>query len=234
MVIGFGDLLEALSAAPVILAPQSFGHRSDGQVHPGPYPPERRPRQDSQDLSSKATRPPPCAWKCMPTVPRTFPRAWRLWNRTFARRSSAQPIAPRLAPSQAKIWSLREAALGLSMAMKDDAKSLSFVEDTAVPPERLSEYIGRFLEMLREQRHHCRRLRARFCRLPARASRRQHEDRTGRAPVRKDRRERERPGAGIRRSAFRRAWRWPGTQPFHARHVWRHHLRSLSRSEAYG
>src|SRR5262245_28992095 len=48
-------------------------------------------------------------------------------------------------PAQARIWSLREAALGLSMAMKDDAKSLSFVEDTAVAPERLRDYIDRFL-----------------------------------------------------------------------------------------
>ena len=31
------------------------------------------------------------------------------------------------------------------MAMKGDAKSLSFVEDTAVPPERLRDYIERFL-----------------------------------------------------------------------------------------
>src|SRR5262249_2358424 len=43
----------------------------------------------------------------------------------------------------------REAALGLSMAMKQDAKSLSFVEDTAVAPEKLSEYIERFLEIIR-------------------------------------------------------------------------------------
>jgi FAD/FMN-containing dehydrogenase/Fe-S oxidoreductase len=50
---------------------------------------------------------------------------------------------------QAKIWSLREAALGLSMAMKDDAKSLSFVEDTAVAPEKLRDYIARFLEIVR-------------------------------------------------------------------------------------
>jgi Fe-S oxidoreductase len=50
---------------------------------------------------------------------------------------------------QARIWSLREAALGLSMAMKEDAKSISFVEDTAVAPEKLSEYIGRFLEIVR-------------------------------------------------------------------------------------
>ncbi len=51
--------------------------------------------------------------------------------------------------AQAQIWSLREAALGLSMAMKTDAKSIPFVEDTAVAPERLSEYIARFLEILR-------------------------------------------------------------------------------------
>ena len=30
--------------------------------------------------------------------------------------------------------------------MKEDAKSISFVEDTAVAPEKLSEFIGRFLE----------------------------------------------------------------------------------------
>ena len=42
-------------------------------------------------------------------------------------------------------------ALGLSMAMKDDAKSLSFVEDTAVAPEQLRDYIERFLAIV--QRH---------------------------------------------------------------------------------
>ena len=61
------------------------------------------------------------------------------------------PLRPRPRPAaQARIWSLREAALGLSMAMKDDAKSLSFVEDTAVAPERLRDYIERFLD---RQRH---------------------------------------------------------------------------------
>ena len=49
---------------------------------------------------------------------------------------------------QARIWSLREAALGLSMAVKEDAKSISFVEDTAVAPEKLSAFIGRFLEIV--------------------------------------------------------------------------------------
>ena len=51
--------------------------------------------------------------------------------------------------AQARIWSVREAGLGLSMAMKDDNKSLSFVEDTAVAPERLRDFIERFLEIIR-------------------------------------------------------------------------------------
>jgi FAD/FMN-containing dehydrogenase/Fe-S oxidoreductase len=51
--------------------------------------------------------------------------------------------------AQARIWSLREAGLGLSMAMKEDAKSLSFVEDTAVAPERLRDYIERFLAIVK-------------------------------------------------------------------------------------
>ena len=51
--------------------------------------------------------------------------------------------------AQARIWSVREAGLGLSMAMKDDNKSLSFVEDTAVEPERLRDYIDRFLQIVR-------------------------------------------------------------------------------------
>ncbi|MGH9143075.1 MAG: FAD-binding and (Fe-S)-binding domain-containing protein, partial [Vicinamibacterales bacterium] len=53
------------------------------------------------------------------------------------------------AADQARIWSFREASLGLSMAMKGDDKSLSFVEDTAVAPERLRDYIERFLAIVR-------------------------------------------------------------------------------------
>src|SRR3954470_2386683 len=53
------------------------------------------------------------------------------------------------AAEQARVWSLREAALGLSMAMKGDGKSLSFVEDTAVAPEKLRDYIERFLQIVR-------------------------------------------------------------------------------------
>ena len=51
--------------------------------------------------------------------------------------------------AQARIWSLRESALGLSMAMKGDSKSLSFVEDTAVAPAKLRDYIERFLQIVK-------------------------------------------------------------------------------------
>ena len=53
------------------------------------------------------------------------------------------------AEDQARIWSFREASLGLSMAMKGDEKALSFVEDTAVAPEKLRDYIERFLQIVR-------------------------------------------------------------------------------------
>ena len=52
-------------------------------------------------------------------------------------------------PDQARIWGFREMSLGLSMAMKGDEKSLSFVEDTAVRPEVLRDYIDEFLQMIR-------------------------------------------------------------------------------------
>jgi FAD/FMN-containing dehydrogenase/Fe-S oxidoreductase len=53
-------------------------------------------------------------------------------------------------PVQARVWHLREAALGLSMTMKEDSKSLSFVEDTAVAPEKLRDYIERFMAIVRK------------------------------------------------------------------------------------
>ncbi len=53
---------------------------------------------------------------------------------------------------QAKIWSFREAALGLSTAMKSDGKAISFVEDTAVAPEKLRDYIARFIAIVRRHR----------------------------------------------------------------------------------
>lgn len=53
--------------------------------------------------------------------------------------------------AQARIWKLRTLALGLSMAEKGDAKAISFVEDTAVDPQHLRDYIAEFLQVV--ERH---------------------------------------------------------------------------------
>ncbi len=53
---------------------------------------------------------------------------------------------------QARVWAFREASLGLSMAMTGDGKAVSFVEDTAVAPEKLRDYIARFVQLV--ERHH--------------------------------------------------------------------------------
>ncbi len=53
--------------------------------------------------------------------------------------------------AQGRIWKLRKAALGLSMAEKGDAKAISFVEDAAVSPQRLRDYIAELLQVL--ERH---------------------------------------------------------------------------------
>ena len=122
-------------------------------------------------------------------------------------------------PAQAKIWSLREAALGLSMAMKGDAKSLSFVEDTAVAPEKLREYIDKFLQPDQAARDVGRRLRTRVGRLPARPAGREPQDRRGRSQVRGDRQRGERPRARVRRRAVGRTRRRARAQPVHEEDV---------------
>jgi FAD/FMN-containing dehydrogenase/Fe-S oxidoreductase len=53
------------------------------------------------------------------------------------------------AADQQRVWSFREAALGLSTATKGDGKAISFVEDTAVAPERLRDYIARFMALVK-------------------------------------------------------------------------------------
>ena len=54
------------------------------------------------------------------------------------------------AADQARVWAVRKAGLGLMMNVSGPAKPLPFVEDTAVPPEALPEYVRRFDEIVRE------------------------------------------------------------------------------------
>ena len=45
---------------------------------------------------------------------------------------------------QAKVWAVRRAGLGLMMNVVGDAKPLPFVEDTAVEPHLLPQFVKRF------------------------------------------------------------------------------------------
>ena len=43
-----------------------------------------------------------------------------------------------------RIWDMRKKAVGLLGNMKGDKRPIAFVEDTAVPPENLADYIAEF------------------------------------------------------------------------------------------
>ncbi len=66
------------------------------------------------------------------------------------RREGLAYAMPRLIkPSdQAKVWDVRKAGLGLMMNVPGDAKPLPFVEDTAVSPEKLPQFVKRFDEIV--------------------------------------------------------------------------------------
>ena len=51
--------------------------------------------------------------------------------------------------SQAKAWSVRKAGLGLLMSVTGDAKPIPFVEDAAVDPEKLGDFVRRFDEIVK-------------------------------------------------------------------------------------
>jgi FAD/FMN-containing dehydrogenase/Fe-S oxidoreductase len=149
MAILFADLLESLAAAPVILA-----HKPSAvEVMDKAILDNTRQNLGLNRIRESFIKGEPESTLCVEFYadrkedlpPRLAALEQDLRNRGFGYHyhSETEPAA------QAKIWSLREAALGLSMASKEDAKSISFVEDTAVAPEKLSAFIGRFLEIVR-------------------------------------------------------------------------------------
>jgi FAD/FMN-containing dehydrogenase/Fe-S oxidoreductase len=148
MVIGFADLLEALSAAPVILR----HNPSAVEVMDKAILDNTRQNVALDRIRNMFIEGDPAATLCVEFYAdrkEDLPPRLEELERDLRSRNLGYHYHSELDPArQARIWSLREAALGLSMAMKEDAKSISFVEDTAVPPEKLSEFIGRFLKIV--------------------------------------------------------------------------------------
>lgn len=55
------------------------------------------------------------------------------------------------AAEQESIWHIRKSGLGLLMSRPGDRQTYDFVEDTAVDPARLRDYISRFMQVLAEE-----------------------------------------------------------------------------------
>ncbi|HHY55678.1 MAG TPA: FAD-binding protein [Chloroflexi bacterium] len=70
---------------------------------------------------------------------------------TLISQSPHLPISPLYDPKlQANVWAVRKIGLGLLMSMRSDWKPIPFIEDTAVPPEHLAEYIPKIDAFCRE------------------------------------------------------------------------------------
>lgn len=148
MVIGFHDLLESLSASPVILKHTP----SAVEVMDRAILDHTRKNVALDRIRNAYVEGDPAATLCVEMYADRKedlpPRMQALEEDLRARKLGYFYRSEFDVPSQARIWSLREASLGLSMAMKEDAKSISFVEDTAVAPEQLSEFIGKFMTII--------------------------------------------------------------------------------------
>ena len=149
MVVMFRDLLESLAAAPVILRHQP----SAVEVMDKAILDHTRQNAALDRIRNQFIEGDPGSTLCiefygdrkedLPPRLAALEQDLRAKGFGYAYRAETDLAA------QARIWSLREASLGLSMAMKDDAKSIAFVEDTAVAPEKLRDFIERFLAILR-------------------------------------------------------------------------------------
>ena len=149
MVVTFDDLLKALAAAPVILkhSPSAI------EVMDKSILDHTRQNHNLNRIRETFIPGDPAATLCVEFYADRAedlpPRLEALEAELRSKNIGTAYVGETNLAQQARIWSLRESALGLSMAMKEDAKSISFVEDTAVAPERLSEFIGRFLTLLK-------------------------------------------------------------------------------------
>jgi FAD/FMN-containing dehydrogenase/Fe-S oxidoreductase len=149
LVILFADLLEALEAVPAILKHQP----SAVEIMDKSILDHARANPMLERIRASFVEGDPAATLCvefyadhpdeLPARLAALERDLRCWKFGYAYQPETDAVR------QTQMWSLREAALGLSMAMKEDAKSIAFVEDTAVAPEKLRDYIARFQEIIR-------------------------------------------------------------------------------------
>ncbi|EMA49299.1 FAD-binding and (Fe-S)-binding domain-containing protein [Halococcus salifodinae] len=69
-------------------------------------------------------------------------------ERTDERRYARAAMEAHDADTRARFWKLRKSGLPILLSRTSDAKHISFIEDCAVPAERLPEYVAGFQEIL--------------------------------------------------------------------------------------
>jgi FAD/FMN-containing dehydrogenase/Fe-S oxidoreductase len=148
LAIQFDDLLEALGATPLILLHQP----SAIEVMDAFILDHTRMNADLHRLRQTFVEGEPGALLCVEfygdSREAVVPRLDALENDLRELRVPLRCHRATDPAAQQAIWHVREAALGLSMSMKGDAKALSFVEDAAVPPARLRDYIRDLLALV--------------------------------------------------------------------------------------
>jgi FAD/FMN-containing dehydrogenase/Fe-S oxidoreductase len=149
-VVQFHDLLESLAATPVILQHQPSAVELVDRFILG----TTRGKTEFEPLRSFIVDDPAAVLFVEFTGETPQEPAARVeeLERTLKAAGLGYHIHRALEPAaQFRLWKLRQAALGLSMSEYGDAKAISFVEDTAVAPDRLRDYIARFQQIL--ERH---------------------------------------------------------------------------------
>lgn len=147
LVVEFADLLEALAATPLIL-----------EHAPAAVEVIDRYVLDSTRLNPEASRlrdfltGDPAAILLIEIYDEREdllpPRLLDLEQKLRQHGFGYHHLAVTSSTGQSRVWKLRTMALGLSMAEKGDAKAISFVEDTAVAPQHLRDYIAEFLAII--------------------------------------------------------------------------------------
>ena len=148
LVVQFDDLLESLAATPTILQ----HHPSAVEVMDAFILDHTKQSPDLHRLRQTFVEGEPASLLCVEfygdRADDLPPRIDALERDLHARHPGIRCHRALAPAAQQAIWQVREAALGLAMATKGDAKAVSFVEDTAVAPERLRDYIRDFLALV--------------------------------------------------------------------------------------
>ena len=76
----------------------------------------------------------------------------KLKSRAEQRKLGYSTLSVTSPQEQSKVWAVRKAGLGLLMSKPGDSKPLPFVEDTAVSPEKLPQFIQRFDQIVKENK----------------------------------------------------------------------------------